>query len=191
MLSQSLNNILYSNDPDEIPLTDIEAAADLPYDTDIPEDDADIPEDPNEAFKQNAMKITRLEAVKQVKSMVNLVEDLAQTTLTRMVAGEELNTKSPLGVSMKFAKLSGANTIGKDVDGDGLPDMPLVYDMEEGSRIEFPLNFCPGKLFEFYNATTDRQETKKHVTPNHGTHPCVGQWGIALKEWQVIKLLIC
>ena len=187
----SLNNILYSNDPDDIPLTDIEDAASLPYDTDIPEDgDAAIPDDPTEAFKQNAMKVTRLEAVKQVKSMVNLVEDLAQTTLTRMVAGEELNTKSPLGVSMKFAKLSGANTIGKDVDGDGLPDMPLVYDMEEGSRIEFPLNFCPGKLFEFYNATTDRQETKKHVTPNHGTHPCVGQWGIALKEWQVIKLLI-
>ena len=50
------------------------------------------------------MKITRLEAVKQVKSMVNLVEDLAQTTLSRMVAGEELSTKSPLGVSMRFAK---------------------------------------------------------------------------------------
>ena len=76
----------------------------MPYDTDIPEDDADIPEDPNEAFKQNAMKITRLEAVKQVKSMANLVEDLAQTTLMRMVAGEELNTRSPLGVSMRFSK---------------------------------------------------------------------------------------
>ena len=104
MISQSLNNVLYSNDPNEIPLTDIEAAADLPYDTDIPEDDADIPEDPNEAFKQNAMKITRLEAVKQVKSMVQLVEDLAQTTLMRMVAGEGLNTRSPLGVSMRFSK---------------------------------------------------------------------------------------
>ena len=50
------------------------------------------------------MKITRLEAVKQVKSMVNLIEDLAQTTLMRMVAGEELNTRSPLGVSMRFSK---------------------------------------------------------------------------------------
>ena len=97
MLSQSLNNILYSNDPDEIPLTDIEAAADLPYDTDIPEDDADIPEDPNEAFKQNAMKITRLEAVKQVKSMVNLVDDIAANALKSMVAGEELDTAAPLG----------------------------------------------------------------------------------------------
>ena len=101
---QSLNNILYSNDPNEIPLTDLEAAADLPYDTDIPEDNADIPDDPQDAFIQNAMKVTRLEAVKQVKSMVNLVEDLGQTTLSRMVAGEELATKSPLGVAMRFAK---------------------------------------------------------------------------------------
>lgn len=34
---QSLNNVLYNNDPDDIPLTDMEAAASLPYDTDIPE----------------------------------------------------------------------------------------------------------------------------------------------------------
>ena len=99
-----MNNILYSNDPDTIPLTDLEAAADLPYDTDIPEGNADIPDDPAVAFKQNAMKVTRIEAVKQVKDMVNLVDDLGKTTLSRMVAGEELSTKSPLGVSMRFAK---------------------------------------------------------------------------------------
>ena len=86
----SLNNVLYSGDPDDIPLTDIEAAAggyfprsesvlskvtisntiaasaDLPYDTDIPDDGADIPEDPNEAFRANAMKITRINSVNQV-----------------------------------------------------------------------------------------------------------------------------
>ena len=56
-IMESLNNILYSDDPDEIPLTDFEAAADMPYDTDIPEGDADIPEDPNEALKKNAMKL--------------------------------------------------------------------------------------------------------------------------------------
>jgi len=33
---KSLNNILYSNDPNQIPLTDFNAAADLPYDTYIP-----------------------------------------------------------------------------------------------------------------------------------------------------------
>ena len=109
----SLNNVLYSNDPADIPLTDIEAAADLPYDTDIPEDNADIPDDPNVAFQQNAMKITRLNAVAQVKSMVSLVDEMAANALKSMVAGEELNTKSPLGVSMKMAKLSGSHTIGK------------------------------------------------------------------------------
>ena len=95
-----MNNVLYSGNPDDIPLTDIEAAAggyfaqsllcsdrlpkvtisdplpsfweiivtslDLPYDTDIPDDGADIPEDPNEAFRANAMKITRINSVNQV-----------------------------------------------------------------------------------------------------------------------------
>ena len=41
-------------------------SADLPYDTDIPDDGADIPEDPNEAFRANAMKITRINSVNQV-----------------------------------------------------------------------------------------------------------------------------
>ena len=36
-IMEGLNSILYSNDPNEIPLTDFEAAADMPYDTDIPE----------------------------------------------------------------------------------------------------------------------------------------------------------
>ena len=34
---QSLNSILSSNNPDDIPLTDFTAAAGLPYDTYIPE----------------------------------------------------------------------------------------------------------------------------------------------------------
>ena len=105
----SLNNVLYSGNPDDIPLTDIEAAAggyfaqsssilskvtisktggpmtrvaisfetlivtsaDLPYDTDIPDDGADIPEDPNEAFRANAMKITRINSVNQVISSIS------------------------------------------------------------------------------------------------------------------------
>ena len=67
-----------------------------------------------------------------------------------------------------------------------MPDIPLTYDMEEGSRIEFPLNFCPGMEFNIMNGTSV-MGTQKHVTPNHLTQPCEGQWGIALKEWQVIK----
>ena len=34
---QSLNGVLYSNDPSDLPLTDLDAASSLPYDTDIPE----------------------------------------------------------------------------------------------------------------------------------------------------------
>lgn len=36
-IMEGLNSILYANDPSQIPLTDFEAAADMPYDTDIPE----------------------------------------------------------------------------------------------------------------------------------------------------------
>ena len=37
LLLKSLNGVLYTNDPSQIPITDFEAAASLPYDTDIPE----------------------------------------------------------------------------------------------------------------------------------------------------------
>ena len=87
---------------------------------------------------------------------------------------------------MNNFRLSGANTVGKDTDGDGVPDTPLVYDMEEGSRIEFPLNFCPGKEFAISGNGT-KNKNQIHVTPDHLTQPCEGQWGIALKELQVIK----
>ena len=36
-IMEGLNSILYSDDPNEIPLTDFEKAADMPYDTDIGE----------------------------------------------------------------------------------------------------------------------------------------------------------
>ena len=47
--------------------------------------DADIPEDPQVAFKSNALKVTRIDAVAQVKSMVALVDDIAATALQSMV----------------------------------------------------------------------------------------------------------
>ena len=34
---KSLNIVLYSNDPDDLPLTDLDGAASLPYDTNIPD----------------------------------------------------------------------------------------------------------------------------------------------------------
>ena len=41
-IMEGLNGILYENDPSAIPLTDFEKAADMPYDTDIPEGKIDF-----------------------------------------------------------------------------------------------------------------------------------------------------
>ena len=71
--------------------------------------------------------------IPQVKSMVNLIDDISANALKSMVAGEVLDTAAPLGnisvsatyviklsgVKMKMAKLSGSNTVGEDLDGDG------------------------------------------------------------------------
>ena len=111
---EGLNSILYSNDPDEIPLTDFERAAEMPYDTDIPEgEDPDIPEDPEEALKKNALKLTRIRAIEQVKKMTNLIDEIGETTIMNSVLGETLKTKSPLGVQMTMSKLAGSTTVGK------------------------------------------------------------------------------
>ena len=41
----------------------------------------------------------------------------------------------------------------------------------------------------------DDDEMQWHVTPDHVLQPCTGYWGIALKEWEVIKqvstMIIC
>ena len=69
-----------------------------------PSDDADVPDTAEEAFRDNAMKLTRINAVSQVKKMVSLVDDIAATALRSSVIGETLTTRAPLGVSMKMAK---------------------------------------------------------------------------------------
>ena len=56
------------------------------------------------AFERNTMKITRLNAVAQVKSMVDLVDDIAKNALKTQVAGETIDTKAPLGVAIKMSK---------------------------------------------------------------------------------------
>ena len=63
------------------------------------------------------MKLTRIRAVEQVKKMVALVDDIAETTIKNSVLGEEMRTKSPLGMQMIMTKLSGRNTVGKDTNG--------------------------------------------------------------------------
>ena len=50
------------------------------------------------------MKITRNEAIQQVKKMVQLVDDIAATTIKNTVIGEEIRTDSKLGAKMIMAK---------------------------------------------------------------------------------------
>ena len=121
---QSLNSILMVSDASELPVTDFEAAASLPYDTDIPDGkfnkpclffmcvvikipsshiieiylkfkaNAEIPEDPEVALRQNAVKIIREDAVVQAKKMIALVESISATTIKNSVVGESFRTKS-------------------------------------------------------------------------------------------------
>ena len=55
-------------------------------------------------LRQNALKLTRQNAINQCKKMTNLVDNIAETAIKSMVAGEELRTKSPLGVQMLMTK---------------------------------------------------------------------------------------
>lgn len=170
-IMESLNSILYANDPDEIPLTDFERAAEMPYDTNIPEENADIPDDPDDALRFNVMRLTRMQAVEQVKKMVSLVDDIAETAIANSVEGEELRTKTPMGVQMIMSKLSGQRTVGRDTNGDGIPDRKLRFEFDNSnSVVQFPLGFCPG-------------------SPNTGhimMKGCNGRWGIVIKEWETI-----
>jgi hypothetical protein len=90
---------------------------------------------------------------------------------------------------MKLSKVSGSHTVGQDINGDGVPDIPLTYTFDATSEVQFPLNFCPGERFDWVvtNGTTQEKRSQMHITPDHVLQPCVGYWGIALKEWQVIK----
>ena len=71
--------------------------------------------------------------------------------------------------------------IGKDTDGDGIPDVPLRFEMD-GSRsvIQFPLGFCPGAIKEDFVYSQSRERLDK------STKECQGQWGLVLKEWETI-----
>ena len=65
--------------------------------------DAEIPKNPVVALEQNAMKVTRQEAVKQVKQMMNLIDDISSTTIKNSVSGEEFKTKTK-GVQILMTK---------------------------------------------------------------------------------------
>ena len=73
--------------------------------------------------------------------------------------------------------MSYAKTIGKDVNSDGRPDIPLRFDVEDSkSAIQFPLGFCPG----------DRSDKNSHQV----NFKCVGEWGFVIKEWETIVKVI-
>ncbi len=68
---------------------------------------------PEEAWKENAFKLTRITAVQQVKQMVSLVDDIAKTTIVNSVEGEELRTKATQGVEMIMSKIGGSSSVGR------------------------------------------------------------------------------
>lgn len=65
--------------------------------------DAEVPLNPTVALEQNAMKITRSEAVKQVKKMMTLINDITSTAIKNSVNGEQFTTKTE-GVQIFMSK---------------------------------------------------------------------------------------
>ena len=54
-----------------------------------------------------------------------------------------------------FYRVSGTSTIGKDINGDNIPDIPLRYEIEDSkSVVQFPLGFCPSAPNGVNNACT-------------------------------------
>ena len=71
--------------------------------------------------------------------------------------------------------------IGKDTDGDGIPDVPLRFEMEDSkSVIQFPLGFCPGAEKDNFVFSKSRKRLQ------NSTSECQGSWGLVLKEWETI-----
>ncbi len=86
-------------------MTDLERAADLPYDTDIGEGAAGyVANSDDEAFRENVLTTTRNNAVLQVKQMVGLIEDIASTMVRNSVIGEETTISTHVGGQMTVSK---------------------------------------------------------------------------------------
>ena len=70
-------------------------------------------------------------------------------------------------------RVSGSTISGKDVDGDGIPDIPLRYEMDDSDAVvQFPVGFCPN--------------AKGGINFN-----CSGNFGVVLKEWETITRVRC
>ena len=75
-------------------------------------------------LRENALKMTRINAINQCKKMTDLVDNIAETAIKSMVAGEELRTKSPLGVQMLMTKYVFNVSISKEEH-----NLLIVYDI--------------------------------------------------------------
>ncbi len=155
---------------DQLPPSDVARADDFFYDTDI---DSDIPDNKDIAREQNILKITRTSAEEQINKMEKLVNDVGFQVVKNQIPGETITTNSPAGVKMIMARLSWAKTIGRDLDGDTWPDIPLRFEIEDSPAvIQFPLGWCPG-------SRTEPEFPEQNFR-------CVGDWGIVIKEWQIV-----
>ncbi|XP_040583519.2 location of vulva defective 1 [Lepeophtheirus salmonis] len=172
-LLNSLKEILYNNDPDDIPISDKINAEYMPYDTDIPEDDADIPDDPEDAFKQNALKLTRIHSIEQVKKIASIVDDVGLSLVSKLIPGESLKSSLSTGFQMIISKFDASNLIGEDTDGDGIPDMKLRFEFDNNpSVVQFPLGFCPNTNI-----------------PGMISYECTGVYSIVTKCWDTITMI--
>lgn len=98
-------SIIYAENLDDIPPSDIDRALSLPYDTDIGEGkDGEIPDDPEEAMKANVMKLTKFNALAQINKMTKMVKDLGRLVVTNLVPGEEIKTSSSAGIHMLMTR---------------------------------------------------------------------------------------
>ena len=70
-----------------MPPTDVAAAETFEYDTDI---DSDIPDNKEEAYEQNILKITREKAVDQINEMTALIDDIGRTVVANQIVGESV-----------------------------------------------------------------------------------------------------
>jgi hypothetical protein len=98
---------------------------------------------------KNVLKVTRVNAVEQINKMEKIVDDLGRQVVAKSLPGERINTNTKVssgdGVKMIMTRLAWSHTIGKDITGDGYPEIPLRFTFEDSeSVIQFPLGFCPG-----------------------------------------------
>ncbi len=55
-------------------------------------------------YRQNVLKNTKIEAVSQINDMIDIIDEVAKQVVLSEVAGESLETKSPVGVKILMAR---------------------------------------------------------------------------------------